>query len=155
MSSQNCTAGGPALSATSTIIRKGREDRSRGGNALGSDLPDDVFHAGTRVQSIAEVNREPDEGTHPAKEDPLVGFAESRRKALVQTDLQEAAIDMKGVEPVLNTEESFYQGLSLQERSASRDAVVIPGVHLPLASCSCVEMSVRKDARTPEKPSAF
>jgi hypothetical protein len=78
--------------------------RTKGWKTLGSDLPDDVLHAGAGVQAIAEVNREPDEGAHPAKHGPFVGFAEGRGEASVQTDLQEPAIDMKGVETMLNVE---------------------------------------------------
>ena len=59
---------------------------------------------------------------------------------------------MERVETVLNGEKFFYQGLCLQKRPASRNAVVLHGVHLRLAFCSTVETSVRKDARTSEKP---
>jgi hypothetical protein len=95
------------------IPKNCEESVKRRENAAGLDSPDHLFHLGPGLQEAAEMNRKPDGGTHPAKEDHLVGFAQGPREPSVQTDLQEPTVDVERIETMLNGEKFRYHGLNL------------------------------------------
>jgi hypothetical protein len=64
------------------------------------------------VVRAVQVNDEFDAEADPGEDKDFIGFAYQGRKPSAMPSIQETAIDMQGIEPMLNVQKSCYHVLS-------------------------------------------